>query len=268
MKSFLIILLILIGGFVYFLSSEPEDTELEDFLVQDDVIFEEFIEEKTLDTETPIGKKMQEVGSRKIAEVVKKEKEEEEMTLELIEAINRQKFGGSLTGSSVSGSINLFENQIQSLSINLKLNTGPSIIFEADNIEINPGGSFVVDMDEGIISGILIDMGKGKYTLRFATGKLAGSALKFEREKSFEEKMAQERSQIFQAQALAQREEVEEMNRLPSHADSRMNAEIETEEVMPMENEDMDTEMDLASHDASYSDYDMEEKAENSGYTF
>lgn len=261
MKAFLLFLLIAFGGIVYFLLSEPEEPEIEDFLVQEEVIFEDFNEEIPTPKAPP---KRPPMIKRKVAQEVKAD--EKEISLQLVEAVNRQKFGGSLTGNNVSGSLHLFEEQIQSLNINLIPSSGTPITLEVSGIELNPGGSFIIDEEE-MISGILIDSGKGKYTLRFATGPLAGSALLFEREKTFEEKQAMEQAQMSQAQALAQRQEVEQMNELPYDSNSQMNA-VAQRETMPSESANRGQEMEIAAHEPEYSEYDMEDRAEDSGYTF
>ncbi|RLA63310.1 MAG: hypothetical protein DRQ88_05820 [Epsilonproteobacteria bacterium] len=258
MKAFLLFLTIFFGGMFYFLFSETEEPELEDFLVQEKVILKEPQGIKPLLKPAP---KRPPMIKRKIAEVVKA-KVEAEISLYLVEAINRQKFGGTLTGDNIQGSLNIFEGQIQSINISLNPRSGTPILFEASAIDLNPGGSFIVDDEEGMISGILIDSGKGKYTLRFATGPLAGSALLFEQEKTFAEKQAMEQAQMSQAYALAQRQEVQNMNELPDDSNYQMNA---RPEVMPME---ANEEIEVAAHRPEYSEYDMEERAEDSGYTF
>ncbi len=257
MKAFLLILLLIFGGFIYFLLSSPEEEELEDFLVQEEVIFEEFDVEIPVAPQPPPRPPM---PKRHVAEVVAEKAEAIELNLELTQAINRQKFGGSLSGDNVQGHLNIFEDQIQSLTISLKIPSGIPISFEAGRVELGVGGSFAIEAEEGIISGILINSGKGKYTMRFATGALAGSALLFEQEKSFEQKQAMEQAQISQAYALAKRQEVNEMNVPPDRSYAQMNAGVE--EQMP----EGPVEMELAAHDPEYSEYDMEERAEDIGY--
>lgn len=262
MKTFLFIILLIFGGMTYFLLSSPEEEEIEDFLVQEEAIFEEFDEVKP----PPSRPKRPPMPKRHIAEVVVVEKAEEtEVNLNLIQAINRQKFGGSLTGDSVQGSLTIFDNQIQNLSINIKVPDGKIISMESGRLELGIGGSFTIEAEEELISGILINAGDGKYNMRVATGPLAGSALLFNKETTFEQKEAMEQAQISQARALAQRQEVAQMNELPDRSYAEMNA--QGAEAMPTEPVEMDSEIDVASHDPEYSEYDMEEKAENSGYT-
>jgi hypothetical protein len=262
MKAFLFIILLFFGGMIYFLLSSPEEEEIEDFLVQEEVIFEEFDEVKP----PPPLPKRPPMPKRQIAEVVVVEKEEEmEINLNLTHAINREKFGGSLTGDSVQGSLTIFDNQIQNLSINIKTPDGKILSLESARAELGVGGSFTIESEEELISGILINAGKGKYNMRLATGPLGGSALLFNKELSFEQKEAMEQAQISQALALAQRQEVAQMNEPPDRSYAEMNA--EGVEAMPAEPVEMDSEIDMASHDPEYSEYDMEERAENSGYT-
>ncbi len=94
-----------------------------------------------------------------------------------------------LRGDSIRGSLSLLDGEIQSLEVEVNYEDGESDYLEIPFADINDGGQFQVETDEGIVSGIITNNGKKSYRVRVATGKMKGAILNFVIE-GYEEEVA------------------------------------------------------------------------------
>lgn len=113
-----------------------------------------------------------------------------------------------LKGSRVYGELSLTENSIESLSFSLEISETEVIEFNRVAIDLQAGGSFQVDYEGEVISGIVANSGKGGVQVNFATGQYKGLVLTFVTQEQKEELMAkEEEAQRFKEEELAAKEE-------------------------------------------------------------
>lgn len=84
-----------------------------------------------------------------------------------------------LRGDSIRGSLSLFDGEIQSLEVEVSYKEGEIDYLEIPFADINDGGQFQAETDEGIVSGIITNNGKQSYRVRVSTGKMKGAILNF-----------------------------------------------------------------------------------------
>ena len=188
--------------------------------------------------------------------------------MNLKEAVSNELFGGLLSGQQAIGSLVIFENQIQSLSINLTPFGKAPINLQLDGIPLESAGSFVFEGGDEIISGILTPSGEKDYILRFATGPLVGSTLLFEIISSIEDKVGLEETQISQAYALSDQAETQDMNEVPDTSYSEMNSDTSRIEEMPINEIEVNQELEVADYNSDTTTSEMQESSESPGVNF
>ena len=196
-------------------------------------------------------------------------KKEKEIQLELKEAVNNELFGGMITGAQASGSLVIFDNQIQSLILNLTPFGKAPINFQLEGVPLETAGSFIQEGSEDeIISGILSPSGDKNYILRFATGSLTGSTFLFEIIGGLEERVASEEAQMAQATAASEQVETQDMNQAPEMVSSEMNNDQSRVEEMPVNDVAVNQEMEIANSYTETSPADMQESTDGPGFNF
>jgi hypothetical protein len=260
MKYFVALVTLLLMGFFYLLFLEKEDN-LE--LAMDDLIMEEheleipvydeaFEEDDDGDGDTPVKMK------RNISAEDENERDFMERTLFLQEAINPQKFG-VLGPNRVSGQIKISKDRIEDLGITINPRNAPEINFDIGIIDLDAGGSFVIETDTEMVSGLLLKSKENTYKLRFVTGPLADSILLFGPEQLAEQKIMREEVASFQAKALADRQEEMEMNEPPKEVHAPFDDEKAESDEMIMNADDYEMELPSELPDSEISQYDMAE---------
>lgn len=195
-------------------------------------------------------------------------KKEKEIQLDLKEAVNNELFGGMINGPQASGSLVLFDNQIQSLSITLTPFGKAPINFQLEGVPLEAAGSFIYEGEDEMISGIITPSGDKNYILRFATGPLVGSTLLFEIVSSYEDKVTSEENQISQAYALSDQTEIQDMNEPPESSVSEMNYDNSKMEEMPVNETEVNQEMGAVDYPSETTTADMQDSTDRSGFNF
>lgn len=115
-----------------------------------------------------------------------------------------------LKGTRVSGELSLTESTIESLSFSLEISENEIIDFAQVGVELQAGGSFQVENDGEVVSGIVANSGKAGIQINFASGKLKGLVLTFVTQEQKEEALAkEEEAQRFKEEELAAKEDVQ-----------------------------------------------------------
>jgi hypothetical protein len=158
-----------------------------------------------------------------------------EKNLVLVEAINPMRWRKPLTGAQVSGHLKVLNKAIESFSVTITPDVGPSVSLSFEFTAIRDGGSFTVEQDGKIFFGLFAKDGNKKFIIRFPTGPLQGSLLYFEDEMGIDEKREAEYNKIADDDGLEEqlRMEEEEMNSGSFGAESDLNQEPFEEEAMP-----------------------------------
>lgn len=265
MKVLSALLFLALGGALFFLLSAPEKEVAE----LDSGTFENEIKERSISNKNfypPV--KSEKPKSRIANKKIEKNgsKGEKEIQLELKEAVNNELFGGMISGPQASGSLVIFENQIQSLSLTLTPFGRSPINFQLEGVPLEAAGSFIYEGDDEMVSGILTPSGEKNYILRFATGPLVGSTLLFEIISSFEDKVVAEEAQMSQAYALSDQAETQDMNQVPEVPISEMNYDNSPIEEMPVN--ETNQEMEVVDYYPETTTSDMQESVEGQGFNF
>lgn len=79
----------------------------------------------------------------------------------------------------VSGEVSIGEGFVQGLNFTVVNKAGKEVSYSIEDIQIQDGGSFQVEVDGQESAGIISNNGKDSYRIRFATGPLQGSLLNF-----------------------------------------------------------------------------------------
>lgn len=267
MKVLSAVLFLALGGVLFFLLHSPEKEEMEPEIVESEqVTSERSISNKTFypPLKTKTSNKM-EKNTRNNLEGTKKDKE---IQMELKEAVNNELFGGMISGPNASGSLILFENQIQSLSLNITPFGKSPINFQLEGVPLESAGSFVFEEGDEMISGILTPSGDKNYILRFATGPLTGSTLMFEIISSLEDKVESEEAQMTQAFAATDQIETQDMNQQPENSFSEMNYDSSTIQEMPVNEAEVNQELEVVDYYPENNATDMQESVESPGFNF
>ena len=267
MKFVTAVFFLALGGALFFLLRTPEkeamDNEKEN---SEEIVADRSISNKSfyppLKTDAP--KKMGKNGKSDLGGANK----EKEIQMELREAVNNELFGGIVNGPNATGSLVIFENQIQSLSVNITPFGKAPINFQLEGIPLEAAGSFVYEGDEEMVSGILTPSGDKNYILRFATGPLVGSTLMFEVISSVEDKIGSEEAQMAQANSVSNQIETQEMNQAPEDSFSEMNQDYSQVEEMPVNEAEVNQEMEVVDYSPETTAVDMQESVEGSGINF
>ncbi len=267
MKIFYALIFFSLGGVLYFLLKSPEKEIIE----QETFFPEERPSERGISNQIfypPVpSKRTKKEGKTNGGDSFRKG--EKEIQLNLKEAVSNELFGGLISGSQAIGSMTIFENQIQSLSLSLTPFGKPPINIQLENIPLETGGSFVFEGDDEMISGILTPSGDKNYVLRFATGPLVGSTLLFEIISSLEDKVGLEEEQIGKAYSMSDQIETQEMNQQPDTSYSEMNNEPPPDfQEMPVGSFQSNQELPPSDSFAETSPYDMQESTDSSDVNF
>lgn len=123
-------------------------------------------------------------------------------------ALFPEKTSEILKGRRVSGELSLTESSIESLNFSLEVSENETVDFAQVGIELQAGGSFQVENDGEVVSGIVANSGKAGIQINFASGKLKGLVLTFVTQEQKEEALAkEEEAQRFKEEELAAKED-------------------------------------------------------------
>jgi hypothetical protein len=264
MKILYAVVFFALGGVLFFLLKSPEKEEMETEIYPSE---KEEIPKREISNKIFYPPIKSESGKKPVhSEKGQGSESKKEIQLNLKEAVSNELFGGLISGQQAIGSLVIFDNQIQSLSISLAPFGKSPINIQLDGIPLESAGSFVFEGEE-IISGILTPSGDKDYILRFATGPLVGATLLFEKISSVEDKVGVEETQISQAHALSDQLETQEMNQVPDTSYSEMNVDPSTIEEMPV-NDETNQELEVADYNSDNSPADMQESTDGQGINF
>ena len=269
MKFLLAFLFLILGGALFFLMQTPENEEATQEISNPD----QKVSSRNITTSSNFSQTKNDSSQPRKAPNRRNNpygsKKEKEIQLELKEAVNNELFGGMITGAQASGSLVIFDNQIQSLILNLTPFGKAPINFQLEGVPLETAGSFIQEGSEDeIISGILSPSGDKNYILRFATGPLTGSTFLFEIIGGLEERVASEEAQMAQATAASEQVETQDMNQAPEMVSSEMNNDLSKVEEMPVNDVAVNQEMEVANSYTETSPADMQESTDGPGFNF
>jgi hypothetical protein len=266
MKILYAVVFFALGGVLFFLLKSPEKEEMEtDYYPSE----KEEIPKREISNQIFYPPLKSETGKKPVpSEKGQVNESKKEIQLNLKEAVSNELFGGLISGNQAIGSLVIFDNQIQSLSISLAPFGKAPINLQLDGVPLESAGSFVFEGSEEIISGILTPSGDKDYILRFATGPLVGATLLFEKISSVEDKVGVEETQISQAHALSDQVETQEMNQTTDTNYSEMNVDTSIIEEMPVNETEINQELEVADYNSDTTTMDMQETPDGQGVNF
>jgi hypothetical protein len=245
MKVLYALIFFALGGVLYFLLQTPEKEAVETEVP--------IARPKEMPTREIIAKTFYPpvVETKKTPPAEKENDFKKELQLNLKEASNNELFGGLISGTQAIGSLTIFDNQIQSLSLNLTPFGRPPINFQLEGVPLESAGSFVHEYNDELISGIFSPSGDKDYMLRFATGPLVGSTFLFEKV-GIEDQTSQ---------ASTDPLETQEMNQESDTYYSEMNNEPPNEE-MPVNEMEVNREQEVLDNYSDVTPSEMEESTD------
>lgn len=99
---------------------------------------------------------------------------QEELSLNLVEVINPNKWKNGLTGDNFTGTLNTNNGVIESLNVSLPNSEGLSVSFSEMT-----GNVFEYDMNGEIYSGMMFQVDQYSYMITLTNGPLEGTRLRF-----------------------------------------------------------------------------------------
>lgn len=190
---------------------------------------------------------------------------EENVDLRLERALFPSKTSELLKGDKIRGHVSLIDGNIESLSAAIYYDDrSPAEEIDIPFAEINDGGMFEAFMGNESVHGIITNNGEGVFRIRFATGPLQGAMLNF----VTDEKMMQIQDE--QYQRTAEYEEAQDFreDNYPNNNTEVYDQESVDQKQMDYENARIAEEDEYARNNESINKEEMDERVEQSGYSF
>lgn len=216
-------------------------------------------ETKTVDTSQVA------VAEKKSEEEVNGLRLKENVDLRLERALFPSKTSELLKGDKIRGYVSLIDGNIENLSAAIYYdNRSPAVEIDVPFAEINDGGMFETFIGSESVHGIITNNGEGVFRIRFATGPLQGAMLNF----VTDEKMMQIQDE--QYQRTAQYEEAQDFreDNYPSHNTEVYDQSSIDQQQVEYENARIVEEDQYARNNQSLNNDEMNERVEQSGYSF
>lgn len=187
-----------------------------------------------------------------------------DVDLRLERALFPSKTSELLKGEKIRGYVSLIDGNIENLSAAIYFDErSPAVEIDVPFAEINDGGMFETYIGRESVHGIITNNGEGVFRVRFATGPLQGAMLNFVTDKKMME------IQDEQYQRAAQYEEAQDFreNNYADNTEVYDQSQVDQQQV-GYENARLVEQDRYARSRQNLNDDEMDEKVEESGYSF
>jgi|GEM_PF-6537693 len=170
-----------------------------------------------------------------------------------------------LKGQSVRGYVSLIDGNIESLSAAIYYDERlEAIEIDIPFAEINDGGMFATFIGNESVHGIITNNGEGVFRVRFATGPLQGAMLNF----ATDEKMMQIQDEQYERMAEYEAGQRFRENNYPDNNTEVYDQGVVEQEQLHYENARIVEEDQYARNNQNIDKAQMDERVEESGYSF
>ena len=198
--------------------------------------------------------KKKKVSPKKIVKSKGGVKLDRDVDLILERALDPKHNKNVVMGNAISGTLSLLGGNIENLDVTIHKGTDKEVSQNVPFIQINNGGQFSFEGENGMVSGIITNNGKDGYRIRFATGVFAGAMLNFVTEDEFDNLL--ELQEKIDYEKMIKQEEIAEQRELQKDEQQEKQEEKRAAQALKVEEES-------SRERAKYDNSDQESGEEN-----